>query len=118
MDANPLRFTDPFGLVKCTCRAVGGGQRQSSGEKICTYECFCDCEASPITLKRSAGFSGTAVCIGQTNPHYTQPGGRTTFDAFGFDTESTIDRFFNPLAPPNDLMDDIERKCDDNMCKL
>jgi len=61
----------------------------------------------------SAGFNNSATCIGQQNPHFTQPGAIATYQPFSFDTESNIDRYLNPLAPPNDFMDALEDQCDD-----
>ncbi len=116
---NPLRYTDPSGLVTCTCQAKGGGQRTSSGEKICEYTCRCRCPNSSndlwFEISFSAGFSNDAVCIGQNTPHYTQPGAHVGFEEFTFDTGSTIDRTLN-LQVPNELMDRVERECKDDNC--
>lgn len=125
--ANPLRYTDPFGLVSCTCRATGPGDRYHPSskmvgelrEKICVYDCRCDCPESPLKIEFSAGASESAQCLGQETilPHHTQPGssGSTTFDVFRFDTESLIDRF-TPLGPPLEFMDLIEKKCKGEKC--
>jgi len=116
---NPLSYSDPRGLAKCKCReSQGGGQRATpppgfSGmmPKICTYKCSCDCNPAPITIQYSAGPGSSATCIGQIDPHYTQPGQTTSFESFSFDTTSIIDRYVNPLAPPIGFMDLVDKQC-------
>ena len=40
VDSNPLIFIDPFGLVKCSCRATNsGGIGYKNGVKQCRYTC-------------------------------------------------------------------------------
>jgi RHS repeat-associated protein len=116
--ANPLWFADPLGLTKCKCRAIGGGSRPDPPPghkglmpKTCRYSCKCDCKAQPIAIGFSAGASDTATCVGQIDPHYTQPGSQVTFESFEFDTTSIIDRYINPLAPPSAFMDLVEKQC-------
>jgi RHS repeat-associated protein len=110
-NANPIRFTDPLGLLPCTCRAIGGGTREN-GQKICTYKCECNDKCGKLrefTYKFSAGASGTATCIGQVggDPFFPVP----RFDEFKFVTDSILDRV-NPFSPPNDFMDGIDRRFD------
>ena len=79
--------------------------------KICTYQCKCDCNPAAIVVQFSAGAGSSATCIGQIDPHYTQPGQVTTFESFSFDTTSIIDRYVNPLAPPAGFMDIVDKQC-------
>jgi hypothetical protein len=69
------------------------------------------CRKLAIPVSYSAGNSDTATCIGQIDPHYTQPGAQVTFESFEFDTKSMIDRYINPLAPPSSFMDQVEKQC-------
>jgi len=101
-------------LAKCTCQeARGGGVRDHAGVKICTYQCTCNDGCGKIktfTISYSAGSSDTAICIGQIDPHYTQPGRRVPiFEERSFDTESLLDRI-NPVKPPNEFMDKVEQE--------
>ena len=111
---NPVRFTDPLGLIPCTCRATGGGSRPpGGGVKTCTYRCTCtdDCgRKKTFEYKYPAGSGSSARCINQQDPHYTQPGNRSPdFHPFDFDTDSPLDRL-NPFRPSNDFMDGVERQ--------
>ena len=117
VDSNPLSWTDPFGLVKCTCKESMGGGNRKNGVKLCTYSCKCDCSSSSISITFSAGSGGSAKCLGQFNPHYTQPGQVPRFESFTFDTDSVLDRFLNPFTPPREFMDDIEELCDGENCR-
>jgi len=116
---NPLQFSDPRGLVKCSCKVEGNGGRRDNSPpgyrgmmpKICTYKCTCDCNSAPISIDYSAGASASAICIGQSEEHWTQPGAITSFQPFSFDTKSLIDRYVNPMAPPSGFMDLVESKC-------
>jgi RHS repeat-associated protein len=110
VDANPIRFTDPLGLVKCTCEATTFGNRDATGNKVCSYSCSCDCENSPFGFKFPSDSGDSAVCFGQTIQSPTQPGAGRTLNSFSFDTESIIDRIFS--EPSGDFMDEIERRCE------
>ena len=116
---NPLWYSDPLGLTKCTCKADGGGSRSNPPpgwkggmvEKICRYHCGCDCQKQSIPISFSAGTSANATCFGQIDPHYTQPGASVTFNSFSFDTNSFFDRYVNPLAPSTPFMDEVAKRC-------
>lgn len=94
---------------------MGGGNRKN-GVKLCTYSCKCDCSSNSISITFSAGSGGSAKCIGQFNPHYTQPGKVPWFESFSFDTESFFDRYLNLSSPSGAFMDKIEELCDGENC--
>ncbi|HED39438.1 MAG TPA: hypothetical protein ENJ13_03300 [Chromatiales bacterium] len=111
VDGNPLRWTDPLGLAKCTCNPPRGGGFRINGEKICKYSCRCtDCngQVKYITIEQSAGSGSNAQCIGQATDNIA---GTTQYFSFSFDTNSIIDRTLN-LGVPNELMDKVDRMCD------
>lgn len=114
-NANPLRFSDPLGLIPCTCEATGGGSRES-GQKVCTYICTCTCDSGKkktSSVKAIAGSSDNAVCLGQVGPEPAFPVPR--FDSFNFNTDGVsgfFNRYLNPFGPTGDMMDELERGCD------
>jgi hypothetical protein len=113
------------GSKKCNCKAKFPGDRyhpqsrinaEGKREKICTYTCTCTdgCKTETFDITFSAGFGGSAECIGQDTviPHYTQPGQipSTTFNDFNFDSNSLTERI-NPFSPvPNNFIDKINNR--------
>lgn len=112
VDQNPLRWSDPLGLVKCTCVGPpGGGIRSPGGLKVCAYTCNCDCPAGRFQISYPAGTGNSAQCIGQSDPHWSQPGRGLSFAPFSFDTDSPLDKYLLPFTPPAEFMEEIDMKC-------
>ena len=107
--ASPLFATDPLGLATCKCQAPeSGGNRLDSGEKICTYTCTCTGCQESFTIDYSAGSSGRAMCIGQVDGEWTNPGG-AEFKKFTFETGSIVQRM-SIFPPPNGFIDKVEEE--------
>jgi len=120
---NPMKYVDPNGLVKCTCSATGGGTRSDPepgkrlGNKTCKYSCSCDCPLKENPVAYGAGSSDTAICIGQVDPHFTQPGAGVRFDSFSFDTKSFWSRIGARLGGvPFGFMSKVDSLADCDDC--
>lgn len=118
---NPVSYTDPTGLIPCSCEAISGGARDTTegsptfGAKICTYSCSCTCNDGRTRNSRATENVGTgdsATCSGQIGPDISYP--VPSFSRFNFETEGVpgfFNRNLNPLAPSNEMMDNLERAC-------
>ena len=103
VENNPLRFSDPLGLVKCTCQATNtGGVGYEKKRKVCEYICWPNDskDNSAVAVKGgSESAQGGDVCYGavtQTRPSADRVGivsYPVRQDPFQIDTDSWLDKY-------------------------
>jgi len=120
---NPLKFVDPYGLYKCSCKGIdssggGSGQRYPDGMKKCTYKCSCKCDDGGNEQIVVLGGSweaekGSWICHGAitgTNTYGTSTRG---FSTFNIDADSWFNFFKGRLADAIDeKMDPLCEDCE------
>ena len=105
VNSNPLRWTDPFGLVKCTCTATNtGGTGYVDGHKVCAYRCTADDGRTKDVEGGSDHLPGGDVCYGANTKTMPNAEGTGLVDyaesqgSFPIDSESFFDKhiYYDP----------------------